>query len=183
MSRDISNAGLFDYRVCPRPSWLSHWSSPARSRRRTRLGCTGCRRGGVSRLVSRYRSQGEASFTPRSRRPRTLAKALPDSVVEAVLAERDRLTAAGHDAGPETARWHLQHRQVIVSRASIARILTRGGRVVPAPQKRPKSSYIRFQAALPNETWQSDFTHYRLADDAGVRTRWRSSPGGVRWSV
>ncbi len=27
-----------------------------------------------------------------------------------------------------------------------------------------KSSYIRFEAELPNETWQSDFTHWRLAD-------------------
>src|SRR5690606_18608410 len=34
---------------------------------------------------------------------------------------------------------------------------------LPISKKRPKSSYIRFQAAMPNETWQSDFTHYRLA--------------------
>jgi transposase InsO family protein len=34
----------------------------------------------------------------------------------------------------------------------------------PSPKKRPRSSYIRFQAELPNETWQADFTHYRLAD-------------------
>src|SRR5690606_19542136 len=32
------------------------------------------------------------------------------------------------------------------------------------PQKRPKNSLIRFEAALPNEMWQSDFTHWRLAD-------------------
>jgi transposase InsO family protein len=30
---------------------------------------------------------------------------------------------------------------------------------------RPTSpSYVRFQAALPNQTWQADFTHYRLTD-------------------
>ena len=29
--------------------------------------------------------------------------------------------------------------------------------------KRPRSSYIRFQAELPNEMWQADFTHWRLA--------------------
>jgi transposase InsO family protein len=34
----------------------------------------------------------------------------------------------------------------------------------PSRPKRPKSSYLRFQADQPNETWQSDFTHYRLAD-------------------
>jgi transposase InsO family protein len=55
-----------------------------------------------------------------------------------------------------------------VSRATISRHLTAHGLVVPAPKKRPRSSYTRFQAALPNETWQADFTHYRLADPAGT---------------
>ena len=36
----------------------------------------------------------------------------------------------------------------------------------PAPAKRPKSSYIRFEADMPNERWQSDFTHYPLASGA-----------------
>ncbi len=40
--------------------------------------------------------------------------------------------------------------------------------VEPEPKKRPKSSYIRFEAEQPNETWQSDFTHYRLADRTDV---------------
>ncbi len=38
----------------------------------------------------------------------------------------------------------------------------------PEPRKRPRSSYIRFEAAQPNETWQSDFTHWRLADGTDV---------------
>ncbi len=46
------------------------------------------------------------------------------------------------------------------------RILTRHGAVTPEPKKRPKSSYIRFEAAMPNESWQSDFTHYPLTDTA-----------------
>jgi hypothetical protein len=33
--------------------------------------------------------------------------------------------------------------------------------VIPEPVKRPKASYLRFAAEMPNETWQSDFTHYR----------------------
>ncbi|WP_405142030.1 hypothetical protein OG589_32970 [Sphaerisporangium sp. NBC_01403] len=58
------------------------------------------------------------------------------------------------------------------SRATISRYLTRHGLVTPEPKKRPRSFYIRFQAALPNETWQADFTHYRLADgtEAGILT-------------
>jgi transposase InsO family protein len=46
--------------------------------------------------------------------------------------------------------------------------LRRAGLVTEEPKKRPKSSYIRFQAEQPNETWQSDFTHYRLATGADV---------------
>ena len=50
----------------------------------------------------------------------------------------------------------------MVSRATIARYLTRHGLVVAEPKKKPKSSYIRFAAEQPNECWQADFTHYRL---------------------
>jgi transposase InsO family protein len=54
-----------------------------------------------------------------------------------------------------------------VSRATISRYLTKAGLVVAERKKRPKSSYIRFAAEQPNETWQSDFTHYRLTRPDG----------------
>ena len=54
------------------------------------------------------------------------------------------------------------------SRATIARILTRHGRVRPEPKKKPKSAYLRFEAAQPNQCWQSDFTHYRLSTGVDV---------------
>ena len=34
---------------------------------------------------------------------------------------------------------------------------------MPQPQKRPRSSLIRFEAELPNEMWQADITHWPLA--------------------
>jgi hypothetical protein len=43
--------------------------------------------------------------------------------------------------------------------------------VTPEPKKRPKASYLRFEANQPNQCWQSDFTHYRL-------TNRDSTPGG-----
>src|SRR5205823_2862674 len=55
-----------------------------------------------------------------------------------------------------------------VSPATISRILTRHGAVIPDPSKRPKSSYRRFEAELPNQLWQSDFTHWTLADGSDV---------------
>ncbi|OHV21221.1 transposase [Parafrankia soli] len=50
-----------------------------------------------------------------------------------------------------------------MSTATVNRYLASRGLVVPAPAKRSKSSYIRFEAAMPNETWQADVTHYPLA--------------------
>ena len=82
-----------------------------------------------------------------------------------MLELRRQLTAAGLDAGADTIVWHLaQHHRIEISRATVYRILRRANAITPAPKKRPKSSYIRFQADFPNETWQGDFTHHRLAD-------------------
>jgi transposase InsO family protein len=85
---------------------------------------------------------------------------------EAAVRARPRRRARHHRLAPAPA---LSARRV---QATISRILTAHGLVTPQPKKRPRSSYVRFQAALPNQTWQADFTHYRLADatDAEVLT-------------
>jgi transposase InsO family protein len=125
----------------------------------------GVSQGWVSRLVARYRAEGEAAFEPRSRRPRTSPNAIADTTVDLIIELRKDLAGQGLDAGPDTICWHLEHRyQVWVSAATVSRYLTRHGLVTPEPKKRPKSSYLRFQADQPNECWQSDFTRYRLAD-------------------
>lgn len=125
----------------------------------------GVSQGWISKLLARYRAEGEAAFEPRSRRPRSNPHATSPDTVALILELREHLTAGGHDAGADTLRWHLhEHHRIRLGRATIHRILTRAGLVTPAPSKRPKSSYIRFEAAQPNECWQSDFTHYRLTD-------------------
>jgi len=122
----------------------------------------------VSRLMARYRDEGEAAYTPRSRRPNTSPNALAQDVVDLIIRLRKELTEDGLDAGPETIGWHLHHHHGHrVSPSTISRYLTRAGLVVPEPKKRPKSSYTRFEASMPNQTWQSDFTHYRLAHRDG----------------
>src|SRR3954449_333309 len=114
-------------------------------------------------LLARYRTEGDAAFEARSRRPRSVPTTTPTETVELILELREKLTATGLDAGPDTIRWHLEHdHSVAVSRETISRYLTKAGLVAPEPKKKPKSSYIRFQAEMPNETWQADFTHYRL---------------------
>jgi transposase InsO family protein len=119
----------------------------------------------VSRWLARYRADGPAAFEPRSRRPQRSPTATSAEVVALIVNLRLELTAGGLDAGPVTIRWHLQaHHQVTVSISTIRRHLIAAGLVAPNPKKKPKSAYIRFEADLPNETWQSDFTHWRLAN-------------------
>jgi len=128
----------------------------------------GVSKGWVSKLLARYRTEGEAAFEPHSRRPRSSPTAIGAQVIELIVAVRKKLVERGLDAGPETIAWHLQHtHHVTVSRATIARHLAAQGLVTPEPSKRPKSSYIRFQAEQPNECWQADFTHYRLTRPDG----------------
>lgn len=128
----------------------------------------GVSQGWISKLMARYRLEGEAVFEPLSRAPKTSPTATPADVVDQVLALRKALSDAGLDAGAETIAWHLDHHHATpLSRATIHRILARHGTVTPDPRKRPKSSYIRFAAEQPNETWQSDFTHYRLTRPDG----------------
>jgi transposase InsO family protein len=128
----------------------------------------GVSEGWVSKLLARYRAEGEAAFEPRSRRPKTSPTATSRDVVEQILELRKDLSDRGLDAGPKTIAWHLVHyQQLEVSLATISRILTREGFVTPQPRKRPRSSYVRFEADPPNECWQADFTHYRLADRRG----------------
>jgi transposase InsO family protein len=125
----------------------------------------GVSQGWVSRLVARYRAEGEAAFEPRSRRPMTSPTAVSDATVDLIIRLRKELSGQGLDAGPHTIAWHLRHHHhVRVSPATISRYLTRRGLVTPEPKKRPKSSYIRFTADLPNQCWQSDFIHWHLAD-------------------
>jgi hypothetical protein len=79
---------------------------------------------------------------------------------------RRTLTDDGLDAGPDTIAWHLASEGHVVSVSTIYRQLLAEGLITPEPKKRPRSSYVRFEAELPNETWQSDFTHYPLTTGA-----------------
>jgi transposase InsO family protein len=123
----------------------------------------------ISRLVKRYRLEGEAAFQSRSRRPHTSPTRLARSTVDLIIDLRHQLLGKGLDHGPHTIAWHLQHHHGLrVSPVSVHRHLCAAGLITPAPQKRPKSSYIRFAAEQPNERWQADFTHWWLADDTHV---------------
>jgi transposase InsO family protein len=123
----------------------------------------------VCTLVARYREEGPSAFEPRSKRPLTNARATAPEIEDRIIELRKELLDIGTDAGADTIHTHLEREGLSApSISTIQRILTRRGFVTPAPKKRPKSSFTRFVAELPNECWQSDMTHWHLEDGTGV---------------
>jgi transposase InsO family protein len=121
------------------------------------------------KLLARYRAEGEAGLVPRSRRPKSSPTAVALELADEIVALRTRLVAEGLDAGALTIQWYLARRQGRVpSTSSIVRVLRRRGLVTPQPRKRPHSAMIRFAAELPNQLWQTDATHWALADGSPV---------------
>src|SRR5256712_6340384 len=129
----------------------------------------GVHRSWLYKLLRRYRREGEAGLLPRSRRPHRSPAAMPLAGADEIVRLRTRLIGEGLDAGALTLQWHLGRRAGRVpSASSIIRVLRRRGLVAPEPRKRPRSSFIRFEAALPNQLWQTDATHWALADGSPV---------------
>jgi transposase InsO family protein len=124
----------------------------------------------VQKLIHRFEADGEAAFEPRSRRPHSNPYAVDLGVEEQIVRLRKQLSKDGVDAGAETIAAHFQINGVspVPAVSTIWRVLSRRGFVVAQPQKRPRSSWHRFCAEQPNERWQADITHWRLADGAEV---------------
>jgi transposase InsO family protein len=122
-------------------------------------------------LLARYEAEGEAGLVPRSKRPKRSPTRIAHRYEDEIVRLRKELAGSGFDAGAETIRAHLlrDHRRArIPSTTTIWRVLKARGFVTPEPHKRPKSSYVRFVADLPNERWQMDITHVVLAGGAEV---------------
>jgi transposase InsO family protein len=129
----------------------------------------GVHRSWLYKLLARYRREGLSGLEARSRRPHRSPTRITDRHEEAIVALRKELTDAGFDAGAVTIHYHLSQRQAKVpSVSTIWRVLRARGFVTPQPHKRPKSSWRRFEAELPNECWQADVTHVALADGTFV---------------
>ena len=123
----------------------------------------------VHRLLLAYRAGGLEALEPKSRRPRSNPRALTPELRNGIIRLRTELLAQGLDAGAASIAWHLGEAKLHVPALStIWRILRCAGLVTPTPSKRPKAYITRFEAVQPNETWQSDFTHWRLRDGSDV---------------
>ena len=127
----------------------------------------GVSRSWVYECLARYRAEGDLGLFPRSRRPHSSPSRLAAEVEDQIVALRKDLAGQGLDAGPHTIAWHLARcGDPVPSVATIWRVLRRRGLITPQPQKRPRSSYTRFCADLPNERWQMDITHWQLTGGA-----------------
>lgn len=117
-------------------------------------------------LRARAAREGPLGATvTRSRAPRRSPSTTPASVEDAALLVRKQLAEQGWDNGPISVRQEMLTRGMPApSRATLARIFTRRGAVVPAPAKRPRSTFTRFAYAAPNECWQLDGMQWPLAD-------------------
>jgi transposase InsO family protein len=117
----------------------------------------------VAKLVQRFREGGPDALEPRSRAHRSDPQKSPPELENRIVALRRELADFGVDHGAATIQVHLErelgHAPAV---STIHRILVRRGFVTPQPEKRPRSSFIRFEADQPNEMWQSDFTEWRL---------------------
>src|ERR671938_1934285 len=65
----------------------------------------GVSQGWISRLVARYRAEGESAFEPRSRRPHTSPARLAQSSIDLIIELREKLSSKGLDNGPHTIAW------------------------------------------------------------------------------
>ena len=128
-----------------------------------------CKARGISRQTfykyrARVEAEGAAGLNPRSRAPKRSPRRTALEVEELIVGLRKELEEFGFEHGPATIQFHLGRRHqgefTVPSEATIWRILDRRGFVVKTPQKRPTSSWRRFEASAPNELWQADCTDW-----------------------
>lgn len=122
-------------------------------------------------LLARYHADGDQGLIARSKRPHRSPARVPETVEDEIVSIRKQLTEFGVEAGPDTIHTHLTNAHNGIAPCSVSsvwRILTRRGFITPEPHKRPRSSYVRFEATLPNECWQMDVTHVALKNGRSV---------------
>ncbi len=123
----------------------------------------------VQELVARFKGGGYEAVRPRSKAPRCVANRISGELEDRVVRLRKELLDQGFDCGAHTIHYHLGLTDPSPpSTSTIWRILKRRGFIQAQPHKRPKSSFVRFEAQLPNETWQADVTFFELKDNTKV---------------
>jgi transposase InsO family protein len=116
----------------------------------------GVSRQSVHTWIARYLVDGMAGLADRSRRPASCPHQV-DTTVEVKVAEMRREHPRW---GAKRIRMELLRKPVagvvVPSTATINRVLTRQGLVLPRPRKRPRDSYIRWERPAPMQLWGMD---------------------------
>jgi len=142
-----------------------------------------CGRLGVStttfyKYLKRFEVEGVDGFFPRSRRPLMSSTHVSSAVEDLVCRARKELIEEGWDSGADSIRFRLLEYELepaawpagrpVPARATINRILERGGQLPKVPQRRPRRATRRFRAENPNGRWQIDGFQHKLSDKTVV---------------
>lgn len=114
----------------------------------------------------RYEAEGLEGLRERSRRPAGSSLQVSAALEDEIVRVRKELVAEGSDAGARSILDELGWAATSVS--TVHRVLVRRGLVIPQPEKRPRSSWRRFEWPQPNAVWQIDATEWRLAGGSKV---------------
>jgi transposase InsO family protein len=127
----------------------------------------GVHRDTVHEWRRRFRADGIEGLLERSRRPHRSPNQTRAELEDEIVRLRKQLPV---ENGANVIGWHLRRAgwRDVPSDRTIHRILVRRGHVVAQPQKRPKSSYRRFEYDRPNECWQIDATTWHLTRSRAV---------------
>lgn len=123
----------------------------------------------VYELLKRHRQLDYQGLEPGSKKPHTNSRAITPELHDQIAALREDLLEQGLDAGAQTIHYLLKNQYGHAPAIStIWRSLRNRGLVEASPHKKPKRYLQRFEADQPNETWQSDFTHVKLANGKDI---------------
>jgi transposase InsO family protein len=123
----------------------------------------------VYELLRRHKLLGYEGLTPGSKKPHSNSRAISDETHQNIAKLRTELITTGLDAGAQSIQYALLKQQGNAPAVStIWRSLKNQGLIEPNPKKKPRKYLQRFEADQPNETWQSDFTHVRLANGKDI---------------
>lgn len=123
----------------------------------------------IYELLKRVELEGPEGTVARSRAPHSRPGTTNPVIKQRIIDLRLLYVAQGKDAGPDSLAFALRAEGFTApSTSTIRRILHSAGLITPEPRKRPRRSYIRFEAQLPNECWQADITYWQLLDGTRV---------------
>lgn len=130
-----------------------------------------CAELGISRQTfykyrRRFEAEGPAGLVERSRRPGSSPGMMAPEVEDEIVRLRKELPL---ENGAQTIAYHLARAGwPVPSVSAIHRALVRRGLVRPQPEKRPRSSWRRFEWPRPNDAWQIDATCWALSSGEEV---------------